>query len=188
MAPPRTVRRELSCDSVAIRSRNRTERQLQMSRKQTMTLLGGLGDGTDVTDVTDNVEANITYSYTQKVKDPAGTGDTLYQIWYGEQSQATTPAFFAHAQQVWLAVPPAAAVAGRGVGQVVRLTSPDGSPVAIFGRPTTASQYNTGDAPAGATFFSAFTMIEDGTSNLWYEINYNHRQAWVPASAVAVIA
>ncbi|HLW02294.1 MAG TPA: N-acetylmuramoyl-L-alanine amidase [Ktedonobacterales bacterium] len=151
-------------------------------------LIPQLGDGTDITDVTDNVEANITYYYTRKVKDPAGTGDTLYEIWYGEQDQAITPAFFAHAQQVWLAVPAGAAVEGRGIGHVVRLISSGGSPVAIYGRPTTASQYNTGDAPGGAIFVSAYTVIEDGTSNLWYEINYNHRQAWVPASEVAVIA
>lgn len=151
-------------------------------------LIPQLGDGTDITDVTNNIEANITYYYTQKVKDPAGSGDTLYEIWYGEQSQAMTPAFFAHAQQVWLAVPPRADVEGQGIGQVVRLTSLGGSPVAIYGRPTTASQYITGDAPAGAIFVSAYTVIEDGTSNLWYEINYNHRQAWVPASEVVVTA
>ena len=38
-----------------------------------------------------------------------------------------------------------------------------------------------------SVFVSAYTVIEDGTNNLWYEINYNHRQAWVPSSEVTVM-
>jgi hypothetical protein len=44
-----------------------------------------------------------------------------------------------------------------------------------------------GDAPNGAVFISEGTAIEDLTTNLWYEINYNHRQAWVPASAITIV-
>jgi hypothetical protein len=45
-----------------------------------------------------------------------------------------------------------------------------------------------GDAPNDAIFASMFTVIEDGTTNLWYEINYNHRQAWVPAAEVTKVS
>ena len=63
-----------------------------------------------------------------------------------------------------------------------------GANIQIYSRPTTNSQYVIGDGTDGATFFSGYTVIEDNTSsNLWYEINYNHRQAWVPASEVVGI-
>ncbi len=144
------------------------------------------GDGTDVTDVTDNVEPDISYYYLAKVKDPAGTGDTMYEIWYGEEDHAhdPTPSLFANAKLAWLAVPPNTAVEGQGV--LVSLNSNSGNPQ-VSGRPTTGSIYYIGDAPNNAVFVSAYTAIEDGTSNLWYEIDYNHRQAWVPASEVTIV-
>lgn len=146
------------------------------------------GDGTDITDVTDNVEPGMSYYYLNKVKDPAGTGDTMYEIWYGEEDMAhnPTPSLFAHAKLAWLAVPPGDAFEGQGT--IVELNSvKDGGKPAVFGRPTTSSQYEIGSAPNGSIFVSAFTYVEDGTSNLWYEINYNHRQAWVHASEVTVL-
>jgi len=141
--------------------------------------------GTDVTDETDNVEPDLSYYYLTKVEDPAGTGDTMYEIWYGEEDHAHDPkhpTLFTDAQLAWLAVPPDAATEGQGT--LVALTGANGSLPQISGRPTTGSLYFIGDAPNGAVFVSAETVIEDGTSNLWYEINYNHRQAWVPASEV----
>jgi N-acetyl-anhydromuramyl-L-alanine amidase AmpD len=152
---------------------------------------------TDITDVTNNVETDISYYYVAKAKDAAGSGDTMYEIWYGEenQAQATPPSRFAHAKLVWLAVP--AGAAARGQGTIVTLTTnsstsgatptPQGSSSIpqIYGRPITGGNNSIlGDAPAGSMFISAFTLFEDGTTNLWYEINYNHRQAWVPASEV----
>jgi len=146
------------------------------------------GDGTDITDVTDNVEPDMSYYYVNKVKDPAGTGDTMYEIWYGEEDMAhnPTPSLFAHAKLAWLAVPPGAAFEGQGT--IVQLNSTKGGKPAVFGRPTTGSLYEIGSAPNGSIFVSAFTYVEDGTNNLWYEINYNHRQAWVHASEVTVIS
>ena len=142
----------------------------------------------DPTDVTYNVEAEISYYYLQKVQDGAGTDDTMYEIWYGEedQLQSTNPSFFADAQLAWLAVPP-----GDGAqGTPLIRTKPTavemnvGSTAQIYGRPTSNSGDVIGGAPASAIFTTACTVIEDGTTNLWYEINFNHRQAWVPASEV----
>ncbi len=145
------------------------------------------GDGTDITDVTNNVEPDMSYYYLARVKDPAGTGDTMYEIWYGEEDHAhePTPSLFANAKLAWLAVPPDTATNGQGT--VVSLKGANGSIPQISGRPTTGSKYFIGDAPVGSDFVSAYTVIEDGTSNLWYEINYNHRQAWVPASEVTIV-
>ncbi len=142
------------------------------------------GDGTDITDVTDNVEPDMSYYYLAKVKDPAGTGDTMYEIWYGEEDQAhnPTPSLFADGKLAWLAVPPNTAFKGQGT--IVVLSSSQGSDASIYGRPTTNSLYIIGNAPSNSIFVSAYTVIEDATTNLWYEINYNHRQAWVPASEV----
>ena len=111
----------------------------------------------------------------------------LCRIWYGEfdQAHASTPSVFQTAHLAWLAVPPRAA--GPGPGTVVQLTGTSGAPAAVFGRPTTSATYHIGDAASGSLFVSAYIVIEDGTTNRWYEINFNHRQAWVPASEVTVI-
>lgn len=146
------------------------------------------GDGSDVTDETNNVEPEISYAVVDQVKDPAGTGDTLYEIWYGEsdQAHATNPTYFTHAKLAWLAVPRGAAAHGHGT--IVTLKSTDGSPVQISGKPATntTGSYHIGDAPDGSTFVSSYQVVEDGSNNVWYEINYNHHQAWVPANNVTV--
>ena len=174
-------------------------------------LIPHIGSDQDVTDETANVETTISYYYTDKKIDQAGTGKIMYQIWYGAQDQvtATHPENqFAHAQQGWLAVPPRAALEFIGLGSPVSLEFTNmGSPVylkykkdyahkneyavPIYGRPVTKQdelqKFQIGDAPDDAIFISAytFTVIEaDRTQTLWYEINYNHRQAWVPASTV----
>ncbi|HEY7414549.1 MAG TPA: hypothetical protein VH593_05115, partial [Ktedonobacteraceae bacterium] len=38
--------------------------------------------------------------YVDKLRDPAGTGDTMYEIWYGEEDQLqnSTPSYFADAK------------------------------------------------------------------------------------------
>jgi len=145
------------------------------------------GTGSDVTDETNNVEPDMSYFYVDKVKDPAGTGDTLYEVWYGEsdQAHATPPSFFTHAKLAWLAVPSDTAFQGKGTA--VTLKSSDGTPVQVSGSPksnTATADYHIGDAPDGAVFASGYKVVEDGTTNVWYSINYNHRQAWVPASSV----
>jgi hypothetical protein len=145
-------------------------------------LVRQVGGGDDVTDETNSVEPGMSFYYLNKVEDPAGTGNILYQIWYGGENQGAMPSHFAHAMMVWLAIPSGNAVAG--CGKAVRLRSTNGRSVQISGSPVTGSTYVIGDAPVQSVFVSAYTVLEDGTSNRWYEINYNHRQAWVPASSV----
>ncbi|GHO95327.1 amidase [Reticulibacter mediterranei] len=139
------------------------------------------GSRDDPIDETDNVEAGMSFSYLKKVVDPAGTGNMLYEIWYGAEDQARHD-HFARAELGWLAIPRGNAVAGCGVP--VKLQAKSGGTVSVSGVPVTGSTYVIGDAPLQSTFVSAYTVLEDGTSNQWYEINYNHRQAWVPASSV----
>lgn len=147
--------------------------------------------GSDVTDETDNIEPYISYYYLAKVADAAGTGDTMYEIWYGEFDKAhSTPASqFSDAQLAWLAVPPHTAISHglEAQSSVVVLCAPNNGMVQISGRPITGSEA-VGESPSGAIFVSAYHVFEDQTNNLWYEINYNHRQSWVPASNVTVIS
>lgn len=153
-------------------------------------LIPSMGSGKDITDETNNVEPAMSYYYLDKAIDPAGTGDTLYKIWYGASTRshdnthsAKQPS--ARATLAWLAVPPGGAIEGRGT--VITLKTEDGSLPQISGKPATGSMYTIGDAPQGAYFVSTYSVQEDGTTNQWYEINYNHRQAWVPASEVVVV-
>lgn len=163
------------------------------------------GSSADITSVTTSVEADLSYYYLARVRDQRGSGDTMYKIWYGVEAPGQSR--FAHAQLVWLAVPPGAA--SKGQGTLVRLTAPKGQDPLIYGRPpedaagpqvkqispdssgTTvkSSSYTLGNAPRGAIFVSAYTytVSKGNTQVLWYEINYNHRQAWVPASEVTLV-
>lgn len=145
------------------------------------------GDGADITDETNTIEPGMSFSYLDKREDPAGSGKMLYEIWYGEEpsAHALPASYFANAKLAWLAVPPDAAMEGSGT--IVKLKSPDGQAVPISGKPGAGSEYYIGDAPVGAQFVSAYKVLEDGTNSTWYEINYNHRQAWVPASAVEAV-
>ncbi len=144
------------------------------------------GRSADITDVTNSVEADNSYYYVAKEKDRAGSGDTMYQIWYGKEDQAhASPTnLFAHASLAWLAVPRGAAVEGQGT--LVTLTMSGGSKPLIYGRPTTDATMVLGDAPIGALFVSGYSVTEDSTSNLWYQIDYNHRQGWIPANEVSL--
>jgi hypothetical protein len=86
----------------------------------------------------------------------------------------------------WLAVPPDAIQIGSS-GTAVELKASEDGTTKIYGKPTLSDTNVIGNAtPYSSVFVSAFTTIEDGTNNLWYEINYNHRQAWVPATEVAI--
>lgn len=152
------------------------------------------GTSSDITDVTDNVEPGVMYYYLAKAPDSAGTGDTMYEIWYGEEDQVhiSQQSFFADAQLAWLAVPPGDGIDGvqnpkPGVFYTAPLVEVSGNAAQVYGRPTTDSQDVIGSAPVGAVFVTGYNVIEDGTSNLWYEINYNHRQAWVPSSEIVLV-
>jgi len=158
----------------------------------------------DITDEINNVEASISYYYLAKVKDPAGTGDMLYEIWYGEDDHLNdprivghktvqqskhhlndpTPRHFENAHLVWLAVPHGTGVEGQATP--VKLNLAGSSVAKIYGRPVTDDAYQIGAAPNNALFASALTVTEYNTTNLWYEINYNHRQAWVPATEATI--
>jgi len=144
------------------------------------------GRSDDITDVTDNVEPAVSYYALAKVTDPAGSGDTMYKIWYGveDRAHASARSLFAHARIVWLAVPRGAASVGQGIAVTLRADS--GKRAQIYGQPTTGNDHIIGDAPAGAIFVSACSVTEDGAQALWYEIDYNHRQGWVPASEVTL--
>ncbi len=111
----------------------------------------------------------------------AGTGDMMYEVWYGESDNLSTGSQFMNGHLGWLAVPPGAATIYFGRFAVRSAT---GGSINVYGRPTSSSSYVIGDAPGNALFVSTLSTIEDGTSNLWYEIDYNHRQSWVPASEV----
>jgi hypothetical protein len=143
------------------------------------------GSASDITDETTNVETTLSYYYVAKVLDEAGTGNIMYAIWYGHQPNLdkSPPDRTAHAILAWLAVPPGAAQIGSS-GTAIKLKTGGNNVAKIFGRPTSSDENVIGDAPIDSVFVSTFTVIEDGTSNLWYEINYNHRQAWVPATEV----
>ncbi|GHO88086.1 N-acetylmuramoyl-L-alanine amidase [Dictyobacter formicarum] len=140
---------------------------------------------TDITDETNNVEADISYAYLAKVKDPAGTGDTLYEIWYGEDDQvhSNPSSQFQDAKLVWLAVPPDADVT-EGTGTLVSINS---SSATIFVDGDPISGYILGGVPNGAVFVSGYTVVQDNSTTLWYEINFSHRQAFVPASDVTIV-
>lgn len=144
----------------------------------------------DPTDVSYNIEPDISYPFVNKATDAGGSGDTMYEIWYGELDQHHAPdySYFADARLVWLAVPPGDGVEGHAVpgGSSTRvvLSAPGGS-VQIYSRPETDSQFIIGAAPVGAVFTTMFSVSEDNATTRWYEINFNHRQAWLPASEVA---
>jgi N-acetyl-anhydromuramyl-L-alanine amidase AmpD len=153
-------------------------------------LIPHAGISTDVTDETRNVESAISYYYLAKTPDQNGSGTMMYEIWYGESlnTQSQPPDQFMHARLAWLAVP--AGSARNGQGTPVKLHSSDGKPLQISGSPknnTSTNNYYIGDAPDGAIFVSAYSVPGDKAGSRWYEINYNHRQAWVPASVVQVM-
>jgi N-acetylmuramoyl-L-alanine amidase-like protein len=139
------------------------------------------GAASDITDVTDNVEPAISYYYLQHQPDAAGSGYEMYEIWYGENSSPST--WSATGTLAWLAVPPSAVVAGRG--SVVTLSPGKGKTVNIYGRPDSSRTYITGSTPTNSQYASPFTVVASGVT--WYCINYNHRQAWVPASEVTSV-
>ena len=138
----------------------------------------------DPIDVSYNIEPGISYYYLAQQADAGGTGDTMYEIWYGVLDQSSS--YFADAKLAWLAVPPGDGVVGNGTGistrTAITVGGANGSTSAIYSRPDSDSSHVIGEAPKGAIFATGYSLTEDNSSNLWYEINFNHRQAWIPAS------
>jgi hypothetical protein len=148
------------------------------------------GNG-DPIDVSYNIEPDISYYFVDRTSDSAGTGDTMYEIWYGEEDRvhSQNSSYFADAKLAWLAVPAGYGVEGRGFlpdspTRVILSTRNGGTPQ-IYARPISDSKYVIGAAPIGSVFVTALSVTEDNTNNPWYEINFNHRQAWIPASETA---
>ena len=144
--------------------------------------------GTDPTDETTNVETQMPYYSLASQPDQAGTGMTMYEIWYGENDQLgnSTPSYSADAKKAWLAVPAGSAVPVHSY--VVSLKpSTAGATIGVYGRPTTDASDIIGTAPTGSLWAAPKSVFEDGTKNLWFGIDYNHREAWVPSSEVTVI-
>jgi hypothetical protein len=145
-------------------------------------LIPNANSGGDITDETSNVESAICYYYVTKTADSAGSGDIMYEVWYGESDRvhSNPSSQYMDGHLAWLAVPPGAGVPGYGKLVKLTLSSP-----AIYGDPIASGTYQIGGAPTNAIFDSPFSMTISGM--VWYAINYNHRQAWVPASEVSVM-
>ena len=144
----------------------------------------------DSTDETTNIEAYMPFYTIASQADGAGTGMTMYEVWYGENDKlsGSSPSWTANAKLAWLAVPAGSAV--PAIASSVRMTSANRkvTTVNVYGRPTTSSSYVIGTAPNGAVFASVRTVVEDGTSTTWYQIDFNHREAWVAAADVTLVA
>jgi hypothetical protein len=83
--------------------------------------------------------------------------------------------------KAWIAVPPG--TAEQGYGTVVTLSGKRGKNVSVYGQPGGTSGNVIGSTPSGSAYLSPWSVTVSGTT--WYAINYNHRQAWVPASEVS---
>lgn len=152
---------------------------LYTSASTSSALIPNASSGSDSTDETYNVESALCYYYVATASDAAGTGDTMYEIWYGESNNLPSSQSM-NGKLAWLAVPPGAGTSGYGT--LVKLTA---SSPAIYGEPVASSTYKVGAVPTNAIFDATFSLTISGT--VWYSINYNHRPMWVPASEVSVI-
>jgi hypothetical protein len=136
------------------------------------------GSPGDITDESNNVETMISYDTLAHRPDAAGTGDTMYEIWYGAMLSS---GWMATGTKAWLAVPPGAAKQGHGT--VATLSGKRGKSARVYGQPGGTSGNVIGSTLAGSAYLSPWTVTVSGTT--WYAINYNHRQAWVPATEVS---
>ena len=139
------------------------------------------GSAGDITDESDNVETMISYDVLAQQPDAAGTGDTMYEIWYG--ATLSSSSWSATGTRAWIAVPPGAAQ--QGYGTVVTLSVKGGKNVSVYGEPGGTSGNVIGSTPTGSAYVSPWSVTVSGRT--WYAINYNHRQEWVPATEVSSI-
>jgi hypothetical protein len=140
--------------------------------------LAAKGSAGDITDESNNIETMLSYDTVAQQPDSAGTGDTMYQIWYG--AMLTSSSWSGTGTKAWIAVPPGAAQ--QGYGTVVTL-SKKGKAASIYGQPGGTSGNVVGSTPSGSGYLSPWRVTVSGTT--WYAINYNHRQEWVPSSEVS---
>jgi len=132
----------------------------------------------DITDESNNVETMISYDVLAQLPDAAGTGDTMYEVWYG--ATLSPPSWSATGTEAWVAAPPGSAE--QGFGTVVTVSGKRGKSASVYGQPGGTSGNVIGSTPSGSAYLSPWTVTVSGT--IWYAINYNHRQEWVPASEV----
>jgi N-acetylmuramoyl-L-alanine amidase len=142
-------------------------------------LLPSKGSPGDITDESNNVETMISYDVLAQQPDAAGTGDTMYQIWYGATESSSS--WSATGTKAWIAVPPG--TAEQGYGTVVTLSVKGGKGANVYGKPGGTSSNIIGSTPSGSAYLSPWSVTVSGKT--WYAINYNHRQEWVPASEVS---
>jgi hypothetical protein len=149
-------------------------------------LIPQAANGSQVTDGSNNVEVGMSYVALDSRPDGAGTGARMVEIWYGHADAAhAEPADLKEtARRAWLAVPPGVAMV-PGIGRAVTLGGPGASdPVPVYGSPTADAAHTLGSAPAGAVFAAMRTVPAEVDGKPWYAITYDHRFAYVPASAV----
>jgi hypothetical protein len=137
------------------------------------------GSPGDITDESNNVETMISYDALAQQRDAAGTGDTMYEIWYG--ATLSSSSWSATGTKAWIAVPPG--TAEQGYGTVVTLSVTGGKRASVYGQPGGTSSNIIGSTPSGSAYLSPWRVTVSGKT--WYAINYNHRQEWVPASEVS---
>jgi N-acetyl-anhydromuramyl-L-alanine amidase AmpD len=136
---------------------------------------------------TNNIEADVSYTYTEKKLDQGGSGVIMYKITYGLRTDIATPGVVVDA---WLAVPRGAGFENLGFGHRLQLEVAGQTEVKVYGRPTTPASgvdpdyYYIGTVPQDAYVISTNKIQEDNSTRMWYLISYNHRQAWVPADYV----
>ena len=134
------------------------------------------GAAGDITDESNNIETMLSYATLAQQPDAAGTGDTMYKIWYG--ATLSTTSWTATGTQAWIAVPPG--TAEQGYGTVVTLATKSKT-YSVYGQPGGTSVIGT--TPSGSAYLSPWSVTVSGTT--WYAINYNHRQEWVPRTEVS---
>jgi hypothetical protein len=120
----------------------------------------------------------ISYDVLAQQPDQAGTGDTMYEVWYG--ATLSSSSWTATGTQAWIAVPPGSAE--QGYGTVVTLSGKNGK-ASIYGQPGGTSGNIIGTSPTGSAYLSPWTVVVSGKT--WYDINFNHRQEWVPSTEVS---
>jgi N-acetyl-anhydromuramyl-L-alanine amidase AmpD len=135
------------------------------------------GAAGDITDESNNIETMLSYDTLAQQPDAAGTGDTMYEIWYG--ATLSQSSWSATGTKAWIAVPPGAAE--QGYGTVVTLSVKGGKAVTVYGQPGGTS--SIGSTASGSVYLSPWTVTVSGKT--WYAVNFNHRQEWVPSSSVS---
>ncbi len=141
--------------------------------------LASKGSAGDITDESNNIETMLSYDTLAQQPDAAGTGDTMYQIWYG--AMLSQSSWSATGTKAWIAVPPGAAE--QGYGTVVTLSVKGGKAISVYGQPGGTSSNVVGSTASGSVYLSPWSVTVSGKT--WYAINFNHRPEWVPSSSVS---